>query len=163
MHLSSLRCHTLATAFSGATIFLSACVAAAPALAPVTHGVAAGDVTTESAVIWSRTDQPAYMHVLVEGSHNDRGVHDIVKVNADGDYTGKVRVTGLKAGREYGYKVWFSTATAGRRGVDAAAEGRFRTPPASKLAEALVFGWAAIWRGKTSAVMPWKAFRSSRP
>jgi len=100
MNFSSLRRNTLATALSGATIFLNVSFAAAPALAPVTHGVAAGDVTTESAVIWSRTDQPAYMHVLVEGSRNDRGAHEVVKVNADGDYTGKVRVTGLKAGRE---------------------------------------------------------------
>ena len=144
----SLRRTTLATTLSGATIFLSACVAAAPALAPVTHGVAAGDVTTESAVIWSRTDQPAFMHVLIEGSRNDSGAHAVVRVHADGDYTGKVRVTGLKAGRDYGYKVWFSTSKTGRSGMNGGAEGHFRTPPASKEPEAVAFGWGGDLAGQ---------------
>jgi len=144
----SLRRTTLATTLSSATIFLSACVAAAPALAPVTHGVAAGDVTTESTVIWSRTDQPAYMHVLIEGSRNDSSAHAVVRVHADGDYTGKVRVTGLKAGRDYGYKVWFSTSKTGRPGMNGDAEGHFRTPPASKEPEAVAFGWGGDLAGQ---------------
>ena len=110
--------------------------------------MAAGDVTTESAVIWSRTDQPAYMHVLVEGSRNDSGAHAVVRVHADGDYTGKVRVTGLKAGRDYGYKVWFSTSKTGRPGMNGGAEGHFRTPPASKEPEAVVFGWGGDLAGQ---------------
>ena len=64
---------------------------------PALATMSASSRSTESAVIWPRTDQPAYMHVLVEGSRN--GAHAVVKVNTDGDYTGKARVTGLKAGR----------------------------------------------------------------
>jgi len=90
------------------------------------------------------------MHVLIEGSRNDRGAHEVVRVNADGDYTAKVPVTGLKAGREYGYKVWFSTSKAGRPGVNAAASTH---RPQIRMPRLWSLVGAAIWRGKTSAVM----------
>ncbi|MCG8010252.1 MAG: hypothetical protein JAY64_00915, partial [Candidatus Thiodiazotropha weberae] len=54
---------------------------------PVTHGVASGDVTGRSAVIWSRTDGEGYMHVKIDGPVRGKKVKT-VKVDAHGDYTG---------------------------------------------------------------------------
>ena len=35
-------------------------------LLPVTHGVTVGDVSTTRAVVWSRTSQRGFMHVLIK-------------------------------------------------------------------------------------------------
>ena len=63
----------------------------------VTHGVVAGDVTSTSAVIWSRADRASTMHVLVKGNGRDfrDSEYRAVAVTAEHDFTGKVRITGL--------------------------------------------------------------------
>jgi alkaline phosphatase D len=115
--------------------------------APVTHGVASGDVTTDSAVIWSRSNQAAYMHVRIEGNGNDSAVHQVVLVNANDDFTGKIRVSGLRAGTDYRYSVWFTTDENGapEGGV---VEGRFRTPPANDQVRAVTFGFGGDLAGQ---------------
>ena len=66
--------------------------------ARVTHGVIAGDVTSNSAVIWSRADHASTMHVLVRGSGRDShgATFRSTAVTAEHDFTGKVMITGLQ-------------------------------------------------------------------
>ena len=82
--------------------------------APVTHGVVAGDVRADSAVIWSRTDREAVMNVqLMGGKHDD--IKEI-RVKTEDDYTGKIKVNGLRPDTEYRYRVWFGDDGRGAAG-----------------------------------------------
>ncbi len=107
---------------------------------PVTHGVSVGDVTDSTAVIWSRTNHDAIMHVSVQGKKAGKPKHRSVRVNADHDFTGKIFVRDLKPDTPYAYVVWFSDRGGRRSGQTA--KGRFRTAPARDQAKAvsLAFG-----------------------
>lgn len=86
----------------------------APALLSATRprmeqGVASGDVSTSSAVIWSRADRPAKMFVewsLKEDFADLRTVEGPV-VSADTDFTAKVLLTDLPPGSRVFYRVHF--------------------------------------------------------
>ena len=118
--------------------------------AAVTHGVIAGDVTSNSAVIWSRTDHTSIMHVLVKG--NGRESHDseyrAVAVTAEHDYTGKVRITGLQPEREYTYTVWFSGSPETPVPRAAVATGHFRTAPRQNDPESVTFAFGGDVAGQ---------------
>ncbi len=144
-----MKRNLLALAIAGtAGLGCSTLAAAKPAGTPVTHGVTAGEVTADSAVIWSRTDRATYMHVSIEGRGSNMTAHRVVKVTADDDYTGKVRITGLKSGTDYRYKVWFGTTKIHRPSIDSADEGRFRTAPATHAAKAVSFAWGGDLSGQ---------------
>jgi alkaline phosphatase D len=84
-------------------------------------GVVVGDVTPRSAVLWARGDRRGWLLVRLSG-----GPHRWVKpirVQAEDDWTGQVRLTGLSPARTYSYRVRF---VPGRL----SARGSFKTPPA---------------------------------
>jgi alkaline phosphatase D len=96
----------------------------------VTHGVQSGDVSATSGVVWARANRPARMLVEVaDGDAFRRG--RVVRgpvVTPESDFTGKVRVHGLPAGSDVGYRIRFAdpddeTVTGG------AVSGAFRTAP----------------------------------
>lgn len=120
--------------------------AGAACAAPVTHGVAAGDVTASSAVIWSRTDREAVMHLQLLGPHAGRELLH-VPVGAGHDYTGQIEVRGLKPDTEYRYRVWFRSDRNDRRD-DVPATGRFRTAPAMHDAVPVSFAWGGDVAGQ---------------
>ncbi len=119
----------------------------APAESPlqITHGVACGDVTPHTAIIWARSDaegmmkvaysrDPAFMDSVIE-------VDDAPAVAAE-DYTASVQLRGLRPGTRYHYRVWFSH----ERGVEPPAlsyanEGAFTTPPDSTTSAPVSFVW----------------------
>lgn len=113
--------------------------------APVTHGVAVGDLSADRAVIWSRTDRDAHMHVEITGGRHRPAAP--VSVRAERDFAGKVEVTGLAPDTRYRYRVWFSDGP-GRTGRDAPAEGSFRTPPPPQAAAAASFAWGGDVAGQ---------------
>ena len=114
--------------------------------APVTHGVVAGEVSSDSAVIWSRTDRAAVMHVRLTGGKHD----DIqkIRVKAEDDFTGKIELDGLKADTEYRYQVWFGTDEHGRKSHEAAVTGSFRTAPAARKEKPVTFAWGGDLAGQ---------------
>ncbi len=112
---------------------------------PVTHGVASGDVRSDSAVIWSRTDQEAVMHVVIRSK--DVG-HYTVPVSAERDYTGKVFVEGLRPDTEYRYKIWFGASENDWRGRKQAVRGNFHTPPKPNEKEEVSFAWGGDLAGQ---------------
>lgn len=122
-------------------------VAAAPA---VSHGVMAGDVTPYSAVLWARGDRASFMHVRIFGRVDGLMRNQVVRVDADDDYTGKLHVTGLRPATEYRYRVWFSDSATGHRGAGDAVEGTFRTPPTADAAAAVRFSWGGDVAGQNT-------------
>ncbi len=131
--------------FSMAVALTLALIAVPASAAPVTHGVAVGDVQATSAVVWSRTDRDAEMHVKVLG-HGEPPPS--TRVKAESDYTGKVRLSGLKPETDYRYRVWFSEGRRGRGGAEHAVEGRFRTAPSRHEAKAVTFAWGGDLAGQ---------------
>ncbi|MBN2700273.1 MAG: alkaline phosphatase D family protein [Methylothermaceae bacterium] len=105
---------------------------------PVTHGVAAGDVTSESAVIWSRTDQAGFMHVRLRGPG---GSIRTIPVSAENDFTGQIRFEGLRPATPYAYDVWFSRERRAPFLPRMAAEGGFRTAPSKNAPAPVTFVW----------------------
>ncbi|MEM7314178.1 MAG: alkaline phosphatase D family protein [Planctomycetota bacterium] len=75
----------------------------------VPNGVASGSVTSSTAVVWSRSDRPARMFVEVADNDDFRGARRIRGPAAleQGDFTGKVLLTGLNAGSPVFYRVLF--------------------------------------------------------
>jgi alkaline phosphatase D len=69
----------------------------------VTHGVVVGDVTAHTAVLWARADREGTLKVHLSGGRHD-GVERLETHAAD-DYTGQVRVTGLRPDTTYRYRV----------------------------------------------------------
>ena len=94
----------------------------------ITHGVASGDVSAESAIVWSRANQAALM--VVEYA-TDEAMSDaqmvMAQATAKTDYTAQVTLEGLTAGTQYFYEVWFMTAAEETETV----AGTFTTAPAA--------------------------------
>jgi alkaline phosphatase D len=96
----------------------------------IPNGIASGDVTTDSAVIWSRTDRAARMVVewdTTESFGNLRRQLGPV-TGAEADFTGKLRLEGLPSGQKVFYRVRFED----RQGVAGdTATGSLVTPSAA--------------------------------
>lgn len=105
----------------------------------LTHGVQAGDVDGDRAVVWARADGPARM--VVEWGTTATLARAIrvagPTVTAATDFTGVVELSGLPAGQTIAYRVWFERG----RDTSAPASGRFRTPPAAGAS------WRFAWTG----------------
>ncbi|BAS26695.1 alkaline phosphatase D family protein [Limnochorda pilosa] len=112
-----------------------AMLAAAPAVSPVdaaaprvTHGVASGDVTSDSAVVWARASGPGTMHVAYD-THplflNPRRAAPAA-VSSSTDFTAAVLLQGLRPDTRYYYQVWFEDED--RTGLPVL--GSFETAPA---------------------------------
>src|SRR5262249_15006001 len=72
----------------------------------ITHGVQSGDVSTDSAVVWSRADRAARMRVEVSTTESFREIVRAVSVDAtrDSDFTAKTLIEGLPAGQDLFYR-----------------------------------------------------------
>jgi alkaline phosphatase D len=99
-----------------------------PALAPFYHGVASGDPTATSVIIWTRvttTNSSAFVNWRVA---TDTGMRNIVKTgslltDASRDFCVKADVTGLSSDRFYYYEFEYNTKMSIR--------GRTKTAPSS--------------------------------
>jgi len=114
--------------------------------APVlTHGVASGDVTVDSAVLWARADRDATMQVRVTPVAGGSSVRELsATVTAATHFAATVRVSGLLPATAYRYEIWFETA-AGRSDPDG---GTFRTAPNVGSRTAVSFVWGGDLGGQ---------------
>ena len=119
---------------------LPACAAARLSSDPahLTHGVAAGEVTATSAVVWGRCDRAGALHVQIDGA----AAASSVAVGEAGDFTGTVVLDGLAPATRYGYRAWCGD------GSDAAGGGTFRTAPAPADAAPVRFAWGGDLGGQ---------------
>ncbi|MGD1838452.1 MAG: alkaline phosphatase D family protein [Nitrososphaeraceae archaeon] len=76
----------------------------------IAEGIASGDVTDNSAIIWSRVNAPSFMNV--EFADNPLFVNSKLEtkwVDNSSDYTGNIKVKNLTSVTTYFYRVFFST------------------------------------------------------
>ncbi|MEU6646342.1 alkaline phosphatase D family protein [Saccharomonospora sp. NPDC046836] len=153
------RRSVLKAGLAGTGVLASGVLAAAPAAAfvrtdrPVlTHGVQSGDVTQNSAIVWTRADRPSRM--LVEISTDSRFRHGRVLrgpvLSPDTGGTGKLRIPGLPAGTEVHYRV--TAEDLDGRAVSTPLTGRFRTAPAGRGGVRLV--WSGDVAGQGWGINP---------
>ena len=81
----------------------------------IPYGVASGDMTSDAAIIWSRTNKPS--RLLVEYATTDSFTHarrvQGPAALAVSDFTARVELTDLPAGQEIFYRVLLPTASTG--------------------------------------------------
>lgn len=155
---SSRRTFLKTTLASGVSLALPAALSPALAQSPaiitsdrmrpqVPYGIQIGDVLGDRAMIWSRTDRPA--RLVVERSFS-ADFKDSVRVRGPlaldvTDYTARVDLTGLPAGREVFVRVMFEDLSTGRTLSEPVA-GRFRTAPAAR--RDITFLWSGDTAGQ---------------
>src|SRR6266851_5658448 len=97
------------------------------------YGLASGDVSTDSAVVWARADRPARMLVECSTLESFKTIIGVASSDAlpERDFTSKVLLQGLPAGQDIFYRVRFDdigeTGTSGETQV-----GHFRTAPGAQ-------------------------------
>lgn len=113
----------------------------------ITSGVSSGDVTADAATIWSRADRDSRMIVELSNNEQFNNVKRIVGPAAleNGDFTAKMRLTGLKAGEPVFYRVSFQDLNDLTK-LSAPATGRFVTPP--DVARNIKFAWSGDTAGQ---------------
>jgi alkaline phosphatase D len=136
----------------------------------IAHGIASGDVTNQSAIVWSRVnDQPAQMNVEYDTNANfSNPLSKTAQANSTTDFTAQAKLDGLKPDTRYYYRVWFSPSnivnnTNSDTSSDLSATsdiaeqievGTFRTAPSfnmssnSSSSNAFSFIWAADLGGQ---------------
>lgn len=110
-------------------------------------GVASGDITGNSALIWSRTDRPARLILEYSSSETFRNVQRIIGPAAleTSDFTARINLSGLPTGQEIFYRVIFQDLT--NRNISSnPVTGRFRTPP--KEGKDIFFAWSGCSGGQ---------------
>ncbi len=118
--------------------------------AHLTDGIAAGEVTSSTAVVWGRCDQPALLQAVLKAKSGGPEQVRQVAVDAGHDFTGKVLFDGLAPATAYEYRVWCHGATASRDGEVAAARGVFRTAPAAEDPRPVRFVWSGDLAGQNA-------------
>jgi alkaline phosphatase D len=104
----------------------------------ITHGVASGEITNDSAVIWSRSNREAQMHVEYDISSDflqPKSLNSTSLANQTTDYTARAMLEGLKPDTAYYYRVWFSRSDLYQDNSNStllsdSLSGTFRTAPA---------------------------------
>jgi alkaline phosphatase D len=96
----------------------------------VTYGIASGDVTNDSAVVWSRSNQEAQMHVEYDTNSNfsqPKSMNAATLTNQTTDYTAYGKLERLSPDMLYYYRVWFSNKSDSLN--SGTLTGSFRTAP----------------------------------
>ncbi len=115
-----------------------------PSTMPFGYGVASGDMTSDSVILWTRTTGPSQVVPEIAESADFSNALALAPGDtvAESDFTAKVVVAGLRPGTEYFYRF--------RSGEDASAIGTFRTAYGAdqRKAVTLAFSGDADWKWK---------------
>jgi len=133
----------------------------------ITHGIASGDVTDQSAIIWSRiNDQPAQMNVEYDTNANfTNPLSKTAQANSTTDFTAHAKLDRLKPDTQYYYRVWFTGSDIDNNNnsetssdlsaipdiADQVEIGTFRTAPSANMtsnSSAISFIWGADLGGQ---------------
>ena len=113
----------------------------------ITSGLASGDVSTNSAVVWARADRPARMRVECSTVESFKTIIGVASSEAlpESDFTSKVLLDGLPPGQDIFYRVRFEDF--GEAGISGEMQiGHFRTAPADK--GSISFVWSGDTAGQ---------------
>ncbi len=99
----------------------------------ITHGIQSGDVSTDSGVVWARTDRPARMLLEAATSGRFTDIRSAVTIDVlpESDFTAKALLEDLPAGQEIFYRVRFEDL-ASPTIIGEAQVGHFRTAPSHR-------------------------------
>ncbi|MFN8133295.1 MAG: alkaline phosphatase D family protein [Solirubrobacteraceae bacterium] len=119
----SRRIALLGAALTTGALLAGPAAAGAASGSAFQYGVAAGDVSSSSALLWSRPGSagPTTLQVARSRSFSGAALYK-GSASAARDYTLTIRATGLKAGARYYYRF--------RKGSKVSATGTFKTAPA---------------------------------
>jgi len=121
------------------TLCLLTCTAAAASESAVTHGIAAGEITDTSAVLWTRCSSAS--DVRFEVRPEPKGGLPPVPARAADDFTAQIAVTGLAPRTAYTYSARCAPGAA-------PVTGRFVTAPPANEATAVRFAWGGDLGGQ---------------
>lgn len=136
-----------------------AIVVAEKARPSVEWGAAAGDVSGDRAIVWSRTDRPARMIVEYATTESFGDARRVVGPAAleVSDFTAQVDLTGLPPGQQLFYRVCFQDL-ADIKTLSLPVGGRFKTAPARP--SDIGFAWSADTVGQGWGINPeWGGLR----
>ena len=133
------------------------CLRSVEAVPPVTftQGVASGDVTDRSAVLWTRVDRgtPLKVEVSPDPSFHRPHFKGEVRASAENDFTVKVVAAPLLPNQQYYYR-W-------RHGSAMSPVGTFKTAPAPTLPASVRFTWTGDSDGTRVGNLPaWNNFET---
>jgi alkaline phosphatase D len=124
----------------------------------IANGLASGDVSTDSAVVWARADRPARMRVECSTVESFRTIIRIASADAlpDHDFTSKVLLENLPPGQDIFYRVRFEDI--GEPGISGETQvGHFRTAPTGKSSisrSSISFVWSGDTAGQGWGIDP---------
>lgn len=123
------------------------------------YSVASGDVTSDTAIIWSRTNKPSRMlveYATTDSFSNARRVQGPAAL-AVSDFTARIELTDLPAGQEIFYRVLIQDL-ADPKILSAPTLGHFRTAPAQR--RDITFVWGGDTAGQGWGINPeWGGMR----
>ena len=126
----------------------------------ITHGVAAGDVTQNSVVVWSRADRAAEMHVSYAPATGPEDIRAATaRATPDGDFTAQAALTELSPDTLYRYQVQF--AAGGQKSK--VTQGVFRTAPAEDEPSSVALIWSGDLAGQRYCRRPGIGYRIFTP
>jgi alkaline phosphatase D len=111
---------------------------AVPAAAGLSHGVAVGETSSDSALVWGRCAGDGFLHVAVVG---DPARQLRVACDATSDWACALRLADLAPDQAYEARVWCGAADAVAIPAGAA-RASFRTAPRAAAARAVRFAWS---------------------
>src|ERR1700730_15967131 len=116
-------------------------------------GLASGDVSAGSAVVWARADRPARMQVECSTVESFRTILHASSSDAlpDRDFTSKLLLDSLPPGRDICYRVRFEDIA--ESGISGETQvGRFRTAPVER--RSISFTWSGDTAGQGWGIDP---------
>jgi alkaline phosphatase D len=135
---------TRRTLLAGAVGFSRAIVQSESSRPAIPQGVAAGDVTPNRAVIWSRTDRPS--RLVVDYSTTEAFANPLRRIGPaaleQNDHTAKVILTDLPPGQRIFYRVTFQDLS-DLKTWSLPQTGSFRTPEAGNPRRDVTLTWSA--------------------
>ncbi|MEV4493481.1 alkaline phosphatase D family protein [Micromonospora coxensis] len=167
-----LRAGLVAGAGVAGGALLGGGASAAPAWRPagrpvLTHGVQSGDVTADSALVWTRADRPGRMYVELSRRPDLRGARVLrgPVLDPSGDFTGRLRLRGLPSGERLHYRVRVESLD--RHGLlSEPVRGSFATAPGRHERRDVRFVWTGDIAGQGWGIAPdfggMSIFRSMR-
>jgi len=135
-------------------LVLSFFLGGASAQAPIfSDGVAAGDVTHQSAILWTRTSDPAELRVEYATDPGFIGARTSAPLHTseEADYTAKVELSPLQPGQRYHYRFVSGTTRSGA--------GTFVAPPAPDRDVPVTLTWGA---DTSEEFRPFRVFQGMR-
>jgi alkaline phosphatase D len=119
----------------------------------IPYGVACGDISDDSVIIWSRSDRPARMIVEYSTNESFRGGQRVFGPNAleDSDFTARLNLENLPPGQQIFYRVSFQNLS-DTNIYSAPVMGTFRTP--AKQRRDIFFAWGGDTAGQGWGINP---------